>query len=355
MYLSIIYVLVRRLLTSVPGSASSAKDVEIAVLRHQLQVLRRQSGRPSFRPLDRLFLAAASRFLPRDRWSAFLVTPQTLLRWHRELVRRKWTYRCVHRPGRPPIDPELRDVVLRLARENPRWGYVRIQGELRRLGLRVGATTIRRILRAQGLGPAPRRTGPTWSQFLRSQATGILACDFLTVETLRLKTLYVLFFVELHTRRVIVAGVTAHPDSAWVTQQARNLAHSLDARSAPLQFLIRDRDSKYSGPFDEVFRSEGVTVIRTPIRAPRANAFAERWVRTVRTECLDWMLIRGRRHLQSVLRTYAEHYNAGRPHRGLNLAAPQDQETPPSRSTAGLRLIRSDMLGGLIHEYGVAA
>lgn len=200
-------------------------------------------------------------------------------------------------------------------------GYVRIQGELRRLGIRLGTTTIRRILRTHGLGPAPRRTGPTWSEFLETQAHGILACDFLTVETLRLKTIYVLFFIELRTRRVSVAGVTAHPDSAWVNQQARNLASALEDRAIPIRFLVRDRDAKFSGPFDEAFRTEGVTVIRTPIRAPRANAFAERWVRTLRTECLDWILVRGRRHLERVLHAYAGHYNGGRPHLGLGLAS----------------------------------
>jgi transposase len=177
---------------------------EIAVLRHQLRVLRRQVARPRFRRVDRAFLAAAARILPGDRWASFLVTPQTLLRWHRELVRRKWTYKRKGRPGRPPIDSEVRDLVLRLARENPRWGYLRIQGELRKVGVRVGATTIRRVLRAYGLGPAPRRAGPTWAEFLRAQAHGILASDFFTVETIRLKTLYVLFFIELSTRRVSV-------------------------------------------------------------------------------------------------------------------------------------------------------
>ena len=218
-----------------------AKDIEIMILRHQLEVLRRQLGRPRFRPFDRAVLAALSRALPRERWSAFLVRPQTLLRWHRELVRRKWTYPR-RRAGRPPVDPEVRALVVRLARENPRWGYVRIQGELRKLGVRVGATTIRRIVRGAGLGPAPRRSGPTWSQFLRGQAHGVLATDFFTVETIRLKTLYVLFFIELATRRVHVAGVTGHPDSAWVTQQARNLA--IDGGVDNTAILLHDRDSK---------------------------------------------------------------------------------------------------------------
>jgi transposase len=227
MVLSILYLMVRRLLGVVPGSRSgeAAKDVEIAVLRHQVQVLRRQVRRPSFRLFDRVFLAATARLLPRDRWTSFMITPQTLLRWHRQLVRRKWTYRTI-RIGRPPIDPELRETVLRLARENPRWGYLRIQGELRNVGIRIGATTIRRLLRAHGLGPAPRRRGPTWSEFLRAQAEGIIASDFPTVETIRLKTLYILFFIELHTRRVHVAGITANPDSAWVSQPV--LVRSVD-------------------------------------------------------------------------------------------------------------------------------
>jgi putative transposase len=352
--LSILYLVLRRPLGLTLGAGDGAKDVEIAVLRHQIRVLRRQVGRPSFRPIDRAFLAAAARILPRDRWRSFLITPQTLLRWHNELVRGKWKYRTA-KVGRPRIDPELREIVLRLARENPRWGYVRIQGELRKLGIGIGATTIRRVLRAHGLGPAPRRRGPTWSQFLRAQAEGILASDFFTVETLRLKTLYVLFFIELHTRRVHVAGVTAHPDSAWVTQQARNLAISPEGRVASARYLIHDRDAKYSGPFDEVFRTEGVEVIRTPIRAPRANAFAERWVRTVRTECLDWILVRGRRHLERVLRAYASHYNGGRPHRGLRLATPERPESTPSAPTKATGLLRCDILGGVIHEYERAA
>src|SRR6266508_983365 len=279
--MSLIHLLFRSLLGVMPCSRrGQVLEIENAVLRHQLRVLRRQVRRPRLRPVDRAFLAAAARRLPRDRWNSFLVTPQTLLRWHRELVRRKWTHRSRRKPGRLPIDPEVRALVLRLAMENPMWGYVRIQGELRKVGVRVGATTIRRILRTDGLGPAPRREGPTWSEFLRAQACGILATDFFTVETIRLKTLYVLFFIELHTRRVHLAGVTSHPDSAWVTQQARNLAieNQLDKTS----FLIRDRDRKYSGPFDEVFRTEGVDVLCTPFRAPRVNAFAERWGRTAR-------------------------------------------------------------------------
>ena len=234
----------------------------------------------------------------------------------------------------------------------PTGGELR-RGELRKLGIRVGATTIRTLLRAHGLGPAPRRTGPTWSEFLRAQARGIIATDFFTVETVRCKTLYVLFYIELCTRRVHLAGIIARPDSGWVTQQGRNLVMDLGDRGAAHKFLIRDRDSKFSGPFDEVFRTEGIRVIRTPIRAPRANAYAERWVRTVRAECLDWTLVLGRRHLTRVLRTYVGHYNRGRPHRSLGLGLPE----PPPREAAPVHpreVRRRDLLGGLIHEYQAA-
>src|SRR5215211_7311231 len=259
--------LVRLLVLACLGDG--AKDLEILVLRQQLRVLGRKTGRPRFTALDRTLLAAASRAIPRARWTSFLVTPQTLLRWHRELVRRKWTYRNGRKPGRPPIDPELAALVLRMARENPRWGCVRIAGELRKLGIRVSATTIRTLLRRHGFGPAPRRSGPTWTQFLRAQAAAIVACDFFTVETIRLQTPYVLFFIELSTRRVLVAGVTDSPGSAWVLQQARNTAMDLDDRARPTRFLLRDHDATFTGSFDEVFRAQGAEVIRTRSRLRR--------------------------------------------------------------------------------------
>jgi putative transposase len=241
-----------------------------------------------------------------------------------------------------------------MARENPRWGCVRIAGELRKLGIRVGATTIRTLLRRRGLGPAPRRSGPTWTQFLRAQAEVIVACDFFTVETIRLQTLYVLFFIEVSTRRVIVAGVTTRPCSAWVTQQARNVAMDLEDRGRSVKFLLRDHDAKFTGRFDEVFCSDGTEVLRTPIRAPKANAYAERWVQTVRSECLDWTLVVGRRHLLRVLRAYVRHYNQQRPHRGLALAVPEPQEQRWTLLSPG-KVGRRGLLGGLIHEYHAAA
>jgi putative transposase len=250
------------------GSSVAALELENAVLRHQLAVLRRTVKCPPLRRRDRMLLAALSGVLPRERWSAFLVSPRTLVRWHRELVARKWTYRRRSR-GRPSIDRELRELVLRLGRENPSWGCVRIQGELRKLGIRVGATTIRSLLRRSGLGPAPRRGGPSWGEFLRAQAQGMLACDFFTVETAWLRRLYVLFFVEHGSRRVHLAGVSANPDCVWMRQQARNLA--IEERLANVRFLLHDRDAKFSGPFDELIRSEAVRVIKTPIRAPQGE------------------------------------------------------------------------------------
>jgi len=343
---------VRRLTRLVVGrSAVAALEVENAVLRHQLRVLRRSVKRPLLSRGDRVLLAAASRLVPRERWAVFLVSPQTLLRWHRELVRRKWTYRR-RSPGRPPLDPAVRELVLRMARENSKWGCVRIQGEIRKLGIRVGATTIRSLLRRAGLGPAPRRGGPSWAEFLRAQAEGIVACDFFTVETVWLRTLYVLFFIEHGTRRVWLAGVTAHPDGAWMRQEARNLA--VDERLENVRFLIHDRDGKFSGPFDEILRGESVRVIRTPVRAPRANAVAERWVRTVRSECLDELLVVGRRHLERILREYLAHYNDQRPHRALALAAPTRELQEP-RGSPPTEILRRDVLGGLIHEYRAAA
>jgi putative transposase len=285
----------------------AAKELEILVLRHQLTVLRRQVPRPRLEPTDRALLAAISRVLPRDRWSCFFVKPETLLRWHRRLVAGAWTY-PPHGYGRPPLAENVQQLIVRLARENPRWGYQRIQGELLRLGVRVSATAIRTTLRRHGLDPAPRRATTTWRAFLREQAAGILACDCFTVDTIWLRRLYVLFFVELDTRRVHLAGVTANPTGAWITQQARNLLLVLEERSRRPRYLLRDRDSKFCRAFDEVFRSEGAEILQTPVQAPNANAYAERWVGTVRAECLDWLLVVGRGHLEQVLRIYVQHY-----------------------------------------------
>jgi putative transposase len=267
--------------------------------------------------------------------------------------------RCLaypHQPGRPPLDEDVQQLIVRLAKENPRWGYQRIQGELLRLRVQVSATAIRTTLRRHGLDPAPRPMATTWRAFLRQQAAGIIACDFFTVDTIWLRRLYVLFFIELDTRRVHLAGVTANPNSGWVTQQARNLLVVLGERERRLRFVLRDRDAKFSRAFDDVFRSEGTEVLVTPVRAPNANAHAERWIRTVRAECLDWLLIIGRGHLEQVLRVYIEHYNAHRPHRALGLQPPDPAVEPALNSNdQPAQVHRRDLLGGLVHEYRQAA
>jgi putative transposase len=318
-------------------------------------VLRRQVARPRYTVQDRMALAVLAKLLPRERWPAFLVTPATLLRWHRELVARRWTYPQTGR-GRRGLDPEVVALVVRMARDNPRWGYLRIVGECRKLGVGVSATSVRRILRRHRLGPAPRRGGPSWSAFLRAQAGAVLACDFFTVETVALTRLYVLFVVELDRRRVHLAGITAHPTGGWVAQAARNLLMDLDDRRDRLRFLIRDRDAKFTAAFDAVFAAAGVAILKIPPRAPRANAYAERWVRTVRAECLDWTLVVNGGHLRRVLTAYLEHYNSGRPHRGIDLDVPAG--APMATVTAlpaAASVERVDVLGGLIHEYRRAA
>jgi putative transposase len=360
---SFLYWSLRRLLELVVLRCRSQreKEIEILLLRHQLRVLERQVARPELTPADRALLTAFSGVLTRQAWRRSLfVTPATVLRWHRELVARRWTYPC-RRPGRPPTPGEVRELVVRLARENPGWGYRRIQGELVGLGVKLAASTVWSILKEAGIEPAPRRLATSWSEFLRAQAAGVLECDFLTVDTLFLKRFYVLFFLELATRRVHLSGITTNPDGRWVTQQARNLLMVLDDEGIRRPgFVVRDRDSKFTREFDEVFRSEGVRVIKAPVRAPKARAHAERWVGSVRRECLDRLLIVGRRHLDHVLATYTQHFNEHRPHRALGQRPPLGKSPPSSEQpTAEVidldRVRRRDRIGGLIHEYQLAA
>jgi transposase InsO family protein len=278
--------------------SDTAKDAEILTLRHEVAVLRRTNPRPTFTWLDRAALSALSRLLPAPLRRLRLVSPRTLLRWHAQLVARRWTYPH-RRPGRPPTAPPIRALVLRMARENPRWGYRRIYGELVGLGHTLAASTVWTILKSAGLDPAPRRSGPTWRQFLSAQAHAILAIDFAHVDTVFLRRLYVLVVIEHDRRHVHLVGITAHPTGAWVTQQARNLLMQLGDRADRLQFLIRDRDSKFTAAFDAVFTGADIRIIRTPVRAPRANAIAERFIGTLRRECLDHILITGPHHLAS--------------------------------------------------------
>src|SRR6266508_929136 len=333
------------------GQAS--KHAELLVLRHEVAVLRRQVTRPRPSWPDRAVLSALTRLLPKQGGRHGGVTPETLLRWHRQLLKRHWTK--PHRPpGRPAIPAQLRRLILRLAAENPTWGYRRIHGELTRLGYKVAPSTVWLVLNRAGIDPAPRRAGLTWRQFLSAQAESMLACDFFHVDTVLLKRLYVLFVIELATRRVHVLGVTINPTGIWTTQQARNLLMELANHIQHFKFLVRDRDAKFTDAFDAVFASEGIRILRTPVRAPRANAFAERWVGTVRRELLDRMLIMGRRHLQRALSVYVAHYNEHRPHRALGQASPL-RVASPAAPAADMRIVRVDRLGGLIHEYAQVA
>ena len=328
--------------------AQASKNAEILVLRHEVAVLRRQVSRPRSSWPDRAVLAALTRLLPKQHRLHRFVTPETLLRWHRDLIKRRWTY--PHRqPGRPSTVPELRRLILRMAAENPTWGYRRIHGELARLGQKVAPSTVWLLLKRCGIDPAPRRASLTWQQFLAAQAEGILACDFFHAETVLLKRLYVLFVLEVSTRRVHILGVTANPTGEWVAQQARNLLMDIADRIEQFTFLVRDRDAKFTDTFDAIFASEGIRILRTPMRAPRANAFAERWVGTVRRELLDRMLLLGRRHLEIALLGYVAHYNQHRPHRALGQAPPQGAVPPPAPA-ANVRVLRVDRLGGLIHD-----
>jgi putative transposase len=317
------------------------RELEIVVLRHELAILRRRVGRPVLRPADRALLAAASRLLPRGRWTSFFVTPETLVRWHRQLVARRRSCPS-RRPGRPRVGGEIGEFVLRPARGNPRWGCQRIAGELAGLGITVSGDDRAKAPARGRPRPAWTEGGPSWRELIRGQAVTMLARDCFTVETVTLRRIYVLLFIERQSRRVHLAGATENPSGAWVAQHARNLAGSRSEREAPPRVLIRDHDAKFTAAFDEIFRIEGAEIVRTPIAAPRANAIAARFVGTVRRECLDWPPISGRPHLERVLGVLVDHDHGHRPHRALGLAAPDP--APPA-----LRPVTSTPAGSDLH------
>src|SRR6266851_4230547 len=334
-----------------------SKDAELLVLRHEAGVLRRQISRVRYEPGDRLWLAALSRLIPRRRRGEVIaVTPATLLAWHRRLVTRKWDYSSRRRPGRPSTPATIRKLVIRMATENPAWGHRRVQGELVRLGHSIAASTVWQILHDAGIDPAPRRAGPTWKQFLTTQARGILAADFVHVDTVLLRRIYALIVIEHDTRQVHLAGITAHPDGAWATQAARNFLMDLGQRAASVRFLIRDRAGQFTDSFDAVFQANGIRIVPSPPQAPRANAICERMIGTLRRELLDRLLIVNECHLRRVLTDYLRHYNTARPHRALGLLAPTQAGTrPPEINLAEYRIRRRQVLGGLVHEYQIAA
>lgn len=331
------------------------KDLEILLLRRQLAIYeRRQQRSPHLSRGEKLTLVVLATKLKAQTGHTVkamgdvirIVKPATLFGWHRHLVRLKWTYRNCN-PGRPRTDKEIEQLVLRLAREND-WGYERIEGELLKLGYTISHETVGNILARHGIPPAPERdTSPSWRHLMTHYKDQLLACDFFTVETLFLQTLYVLIFVEIGTRRVHFGGCTTNPTGDWVTQQARQVMWELADRAPSIRFLIRDNDTKFAQSFDTVFRSEGIDVIRTPYRAPNANAYAERWIRSAREECLDKLLIINQAHLRRVMGEYIAFFNTARPHQGLDQQIPVPmsghEHTGPVRARA--------VLGGIIHDY----
>ena len=351
----LLYLIFIRLLSwlTLLSRASSSKNIELLVLRHEVAVLRRTNPKPRLDWADRAVLAALMRHLPRGLCGHRLVTPAAVLRWHRRLVAKKWTY--PNRSGRPPLDATIVALVERMARENQTWGYQRLQGELLKLGHRVGASTIRRILKGCRIPPAPlRSTDTSWREFLRAQASTTLAVDFFHVDcALTLKRIYVFFALEVDRRYVHVLGATSHPTGGWTTQQARNLLMDLDDRAAAFRFLVRDRAGQFTTGFDGVLAGAGIDAVKIPPRCPRANCFAERFVLTVRTELTDRMLIFGERHLRTVLTRYGAHYNGRRPHRALQLCPPRPDHPEPDLDRRRIR--RRPVLGGLISEYERAA
>jgi len=335
------------------GRSSASKNAELLVLRHEVAVLRRTSPRPRLDWADRAVLAALIRLLPGKLRAHRLVTPGTVLRWQRRLVTRKWTY--PHRTGRPPVSAEIAALIARLATENNSWGYQRIQGELLKLGHRIGASTIRRVLRSLKIPPAPKRhTDTTWRRFLRSQASTMLATDFFHVDcAVSLQRLSCLFVMEVSSRYVHILGVTANPDGPWTVQQIRNLLMDLGDRAADFRFLVRDRAGQFTTSFDALLADAGIEAVKIPPRSPKANAYAERFVLTARTEITDRMLIFGERHLRLVLASYAAHYNGWRPHRSRQLHPPRPDH--PVADLSRKRIKRRPILGGLINEYERAA
>jgi putative transposase len=340
------------------GREDAGKTAEILILRHQVAILQRhQARRLNLTWADRALLATLFGVIPRARrqWLRLPVTPDTIMRWHRDIVRHRWAARSMRgRSGRSATRRNIKALVLRLARESPEWGYRRIHGELAGLGVKVAASTVWEILKTNGIGPAPRRTGPTWSQFLRSQAEAILACDFFTVDLLDGTQAYVLAVIEHATRRIRILGVTLHSTGAWTAQQARNLIMDLGEQAHQVKFMIRDRGPDFAATFDAILADAEIRTVLCNVRTPRMNAIAERWIGGCRRELLDRTLIWNQAHLRRILREYEAHHNQHRPHRSLHGAAPL-KPLPEPVDLEQHRVRRHTRVGGQINEYRLLA
>ena len=334
------------------------KTAEILILRHELTILQRRCPhRPNLNWADRALLATLLGLIPKARRHRMrlLVTPETILRWHRDLVRCRQAARSMRgRAGRPATRRNIQALVRRLARENPEWGYRRIHGELAGLGVKLAASTVWEILKASGINPALRGPGPTWSQFLRSQAEAILACDFFTADLLDGTQAYVLAVIEHATRRIRILGVTLHPTGEWTTQQARNLIMDLGDHADRVRFMIRDRGSNFTAAFDAVLADAGIRTVLCNVRTPRMNAITERRIGGCRRELLDRTLVWNQAHLRRILHEYEIHHNLHRPHRSLHGAAPL-KPLPEPVNLAQYRVRKQPRVGGLINEYRLVA
>jgi putative transposase len=357
--LRFVYLLVVRSLAAgrFAGRGDDGKTIEILLLRHQLAVLQRQlmatGKRPKLNWADRALIALLHRLIPKARRVRLrlIVAPDTVLRWHRDLLRQRWARRSVPKNGRPRTHRNIKALVLRLAKENPAWGYRRIHGELAGLGVKVAASTVWEILKRAGVDPAPRRGTVTWADFLRSQAEGILAADFFTADLLNGSRIYVLAVIEHTTRRIRILGTTPHPTGEWTTQMPRNLVMDLEDKAAKVKFLIRDRGSNFTTAFDAVLADAGIRTLLCSIRTPRMNATMERWIGGCRRELLDRTLTWNHAHLRRILRDYEAHHNTHRPHMGLSSAAPLKPLPPNVTNLNGFRARRTRRGGGIINEY----
>jgi putative transposase len=320
---------------------------EIALLRQQLIVLHRQVKKPHLSRSDRLWFLLLATHLPHWKEAPLIVQPETLLRWHREGFRLFWKFRSRNRGGRPKLSAETIALIQQMAKDNRLWGAPRIRGELLKLGIKVATATIQKYMQA---ARPSRASSQTWSVFLKNHAQGIWACDFLPVIDLFFRNIYVFFIIELGSRRVVHFGITRHPTDAWLAQQLREATAFGEAP----RFLVRDRDRKYGEAFTRVANGTRIEILKTPYRAPKANAICERFLGSVRRECLDHMLLLGERQLYEVMKEYVRFFNVARPHQGIEQRIPGVTRSDGKEEGLG-KIIAFPVLGGLHHDYRRAA